>query len=151
MEPQNNSKKTGLIFGLLIVVLVVVVAVFAGKDDDDIVAQQQPTITLEDTSINTNYKDGIYSATGSYMSPGGKDDIDVTVTLKDNIITDTTAIAKPGDDVSKKFMKEFTDNYKSLVVGKSITSVRLDKVSGSSLTSIGFNDAISKIKQQAKI
>jgi hypothetical protein len=85
------------------------------------------------------------------MSPGGKDDIDVTVTLKNNIITDTTAIAKPGDDVSKKYMKMFTDNYKTLVVGKNISQVKLDKVSGSSLTPIGFNDAIFQIRTQAKI
>jgi uncharacterized protein with FMN-binding domain len=153
MEPQNNSKKLGLIFGFIVVVLVAVVAVLAGRkdDDDDVVVQRQPGTTLEDRYIPSNYKDGVYTATGSYMSPGGKDDIDVTVTLKNNIITDTTAIAKPGDDVSKKYMKMFTDNYKTLVVGKNISQVKLDKVSGSSLTPIGFNDAIFQIRTQAKI
>ncbi len=152
MEPQNNSKKLGLIFGFIVVVLVATVAVLASrKDDDDIVVQQQPVKTLEDTNIASNYKDGIYTATGSYNSPGGPDQIDITVTLKNNVITDTTAVSKPGDDVSKKYMKMFTDNYKTLVVGKNISQVKLDKVSGSSLTPIGFNDAIFQIRTQAKI
>lgn len=149
MESQNQTKKTGLIIGALIVVLVAVVAVFAGKDDDDVVVQQ-PT-TLEDANIAANYKDGVYTATGSYMSPGGPDEIDVTVTLANNVITEVVSVAKPGDEVSKKYMKMFTDDYKTLVIGKNISEVKLDKVSGSSLTSIGFNNAISKIRSQAKI
>ncbi len=149
MESQNQTKKTGLIIGALIVVLVAVVTVFAGKDDDDVVVQQ-PT-TLEDANIAANYKDGVYTATGSYMSPGGPDEIDVTVTLANNVVTEVVSVAKPGDDVSKKYMKMFTDDYKTLVIGKNISEVKLDKVSGSSLTSIGFNDAISKIRSQAKI
>ncbi len=150
MESQNQTKKTGLIIGVLVVILVAVVAVFAGKDDDDIVVQQQPT-TLEDTNIAANYKDGVYTSTGSYISPGGPDEIDVTVTLANNVVTEIVSVAKPGDDVSKKYMKLFTDNYKTLVIGKNISEVKLDKVSGSSLTSIGFNNAISKIRSQAKI
>ncbi len=151
MESPNNSKKYGLLISLVVVVLVAVVVVLAGNDDDDKVVQQQTPSALVDNQIYKNFKDGAYSATGSYMSPGGKDEIDVNLTLKDNVITDINAIAKPGDDISKKYMKMFRDNYKTLVVGKNISELKLDKVSGSSLTSIGFNDAISQIRVQSKI
>jgi hypothetical protein len=151
MESPNNSKKYGLLISFVVVVLVAAVAVLAGKDDDDNVVQQPTPSVLVDNEIYKNFNDGVYSATGSYMSPGGKDEIDVNLTLKDNVIADINATAKPGDDVSKKYMKMFTDNYKSLVVGKNISELKLDKVSGSSLTSIGFNDAINQIRVQAKI
>ena len=45
----------------------------------------------------------------------------------------------------------FASGFKALVVGKKITDVNLDKVSGSSLTSGGWNEAITKIEAQAKV
>lgn len=151
MEQPNNKSKSGLIISVLVIVIVALVAVFVGREDnDDKVVQQQPTTTL-DTNIPSAYKDGVYTSTGSYMSPGGKDEIDVTVTLAKNVITDVSIVSKPGDDVSKKYMKVFADNYKTQVVGKNLSEIKLDKVSGSSLTPIGFNDAISQIRQKAKI
>jgi hypothetical protein len=41
-------------------------------------------------------------------------------------------------------------DYKQYVVGKKIDEVQLTKVSGSSLTPQGFNDALAKIKAEAK-
>jgi hypothetical protein len=43
----------------------------------------------------------------------------------------------------------FIANYKQYVIGKSIDSLNLSEVSGSSLTSSGFNAAVAEIKAQA--
>lgn len=97
-----------------------------------------------------SYKDGTYSSTGEYTSPAGKEEVGVSLTLKNNIVTDVTFTPKATNEISVKLQTMFADGYKTLVVGKDINTVKLNKVSGSSLTPKGFNDAIEKIKLQAK-
>lgn len=106
-----------------------------------------PTPTPVAASI---YTDGTYSATGSYNSPGGQDQIAVTVTLSNDVVTDVSVVPKAGDRTSARYQAMFVSGYKQYVVGKDITSVHLDRVSGSSLTGIGFNAAIARIEAQAK-
>jgi hypothetical protein len=65
-------------------------------------------------------------------------------------VTDTSAISGANDSDARDFQSQFIGGYKKLVVGKKIDSIRLSHVSGSSLTSQGFNDAIGQIKSQAK-
>jgi len=53
--------------------------------------------------------------------------------------------------MSARFQKIFTDNYKPMVIGKSLDEVcTLGKVSGSSLTPMGFDAACVKIQAEAK-
>lgn len=96
------------------------------------------------------YKDGTYSATGNYGSPAGAETIGVTITLKSDVIADAVVEAHATNPRSKIMQADFVANYKPLVIGKKIDEVRLTKVSGSSLTSTGFNEALAKIKAQAK-
>jgi hypothetical protein len=96
-----------------------------------------------------NYKNGSYSATGSYESPGGTEKITIRVSLQSGVITDTSATSGAIDGEGQEYQNDFIRGYKQQVVGKSIDSLSLSRVSGSSLTSQGFNDAISQIKQQA--
>lgn len=95
------------------------------------------------------YKDGVYEATGNYRSPAGTEEIDVKVTLENGGIKDVSVTPKADSPTSKQYQTLFVNNYKGNVVGKKIDDVTLSKVSGSSLTPIGFNEAITKIKQQA--
>ena len=101
--------------------------------------------------ISSSYKDGAYSAVGSYFSPGGDEQIWLQVTLKDDLIIDTQVESKATRPNSIRFQGIFISNFKPLVVGKKIDEVQLSKVSGSSLTSGGFNDALAKIKAEAKV
>lgn len=105
-------------------------------------SQQIPSATV--------YKNGTYTATGDYMTPGGKEQVTVTVTITDDKIISTTASAQAKAPASKQFQDEFINNYQSQVVGKKIAEVKLDKVSGSSLTPKGFNAAIEQIRAQSK-
>ncbi|GEM_PF-935077 len=97
------------------------------------------------------YKNGTYSATGSYMSPGGYDQISVTLTLANDIITSVSVTPGAGDRTSQRYQDRFIAGYQPYVIGKNIADVNLDIVSGASLTPIGFNDALSQIKAQAKV
>lgn len=96
-----------------------------------------------------SYKDGTYSATGEYKSPAGNDEIQVSLTLKDGVITAATyeGMAKMGK--SKDFQAKFGAGYEAAVIGQSIDSLSLGVTNGSSLTPKGFMDAVAKIKAEA--
>lgn len=98
-----------------------------------------------------SYKDGSYTMVGQYVSPGGDEEIGVTVTLKDNVITEAEVKPMATRPNSVTFQGIFAENYKPFVIGKNINDVKLDKVSGSSLSPKGFNDAIEKIKAEARV
>lgn len=110
-----------------------------------------PDVSATPTTQKSVYKDGTYTATGNYASPGGADSIDVTLTLKDDVVTDVLVIPKGLSPSSKRWEENFAGGIKAEIVGQKIDSIQLDSVSGSSLTPIGFMDALAKIKTQAKI
>lgn len=123
-------------------------------------ATQLPTTTKETSGSGSTttpptpqasiYKDGTYTATGSYVSPGGRQGLQVTVTLKGDVIVSSNVVERAVDRESRQFQNKFISGYQQLVVGKNINAVKLGKVSGSSLTGAGFNDALAQIKAQAK-
>ncbi|MFZ2523181.1 MAG: calcium-binding protein [Minisyncoccia bacterium] len=102
------------------------------------------------TPRSFKYKDGTYNAIGNYTSPGGSEEVGVSVTLKSDVITDATLEVKATRPISKNMQTVVLGEIKSLVVGKKLDEVVLSKVSGSSLTPKGWNDAISKIQVSAK-
>jgi uncharacterized protein with FMN-binding domain len=170
MEPEQQSapKKSpvGIIASIVVLVGVIGAIVFASnKKAPEVIVQDDTTtdttttpvvpVTTPETPVTdpkktSVYKDGTYTATGTYMSPGGEDKIAITLTIKNDIVTDTSAVEMAGDPTSERFENMFIVGYKQYVVGKNIATLSLTKVSGSSLTPKGFNDALLKIKAQAK-
>jgi cytoskeletal protein RodZ len=102
------------------------------------------------TSSSSTFKDGTYAATGLYDSPAGTESITVTVTLANDVVTATSANSGANDPEAREYQSMFISGYKQQVVGKRISDISLSRVSGSSLTSQGFNSAIQKIESQAK-
>jgi uncharacterized protein with FMN-binding domain len=101
-------------------------------------------------STGATYKDGTYTAEGDYITHGGPESISVTLTLKGGVIDSVDVKSEAKDAMSEQMQGMFISGYKPMVEGKNIDEVNLTKVSGSSLTPIGFNDALGKIKTQAK-
>jgi hypothetical protein len=95
------------------------------------------------------YADGIYTAVGTYSSPGGEESISVTLTLTGDVVTAASAVGNATSPPSSQYQQQFVSNFADLIVGKSLDEVALDKVAGSSLTPIGFNDAVDTIKTDA--
>ena len=125
------------------------------KDDDsesDESGSSTPsasTTTVSTSVATSSYKDGTYTATGSYDSPAGMENVKVSVVLKGGIVTASTVTNEATDHTSSRYQNMFISGYSQYVNGKSIASLNVGKVSGSSLTPIGFNQAIAKIKTQA--
>lgn len=119
---------------------------YGGDDDTEgQVPAQTPAKTF------SAYKDGTFSADGAYTTHVGPEQVHVSLTLKGGVITDSQFSATPNAERSGYYQGMFADNYKQYVIGKNINDVHLTKVSGSSLTPIGFNDALEKIKAQAAV
>ena len=167
MDRTNLLKPIGAIV-LIVIIAAVIIAIpkkSVGPVDANVIdTTAVPVATKETvgvttvtstTTVNTvktasKYKNGTYSASGTYRSPEGQESVNVSITLSDGVIEDSTVIGNARDGKSLRYQGIFIANYKTLITGKNIDDVRLSKVSGSSLTSAGFNAALEKIKIEAK-
>jgi uncharacterized protein with FMN-binding domain len=111
-----------------------------------------PPVSTESgtTASDGMYKDGTYTETGTYATPGGQENVTVTVTLAQGVITATSVEGSGGSSNAVEYQGKFIGGYKDLVVGKKIDDVSLSRVSGSSLTSQGFNNALDAIRKDAQ-
>lgn len=101
------------------------------------------------TGVTGPYTDGTYTAEGSYQAPSGTESVDVTITLKGDVITAVEVVSNATDPQAKQHQGEFIAGISDVVVGKDIDAIKVDKVGGSSLTSGGFNKAVEEIKADA--
>lgn len=157
MEKTSRKQAIITIAVVAITIFAVLAAILLAKKKSNKNLATTDSSTKANTSQETasqasgaTFKDGAYKATGSYTSPGGNEQITVNITLKDGVVTDTSATSGANDPTAKQFQGEFIANYKDQVVGKKISVIKLSHVSGSSLTSQGFNSALEQIQQQAK-
>jgi uncharacterized protein with FMN-binding domain len=102
------------------------------------------------TSTNATYKDGTYTAPGTYVSPGGTEHISVKLTLKSNVVTAVSVTTVQADPTAASYERLFEGGISAAVVGKNINTLNVGVVAGSSLTSMGFTSALNTIKSEAK-
>jgi uncharacterized protein with FMN-binding domain len=101
-------------------------------------------------SSGSVYRDGTYSADGTYRSPQGQETVGVQLTLASGAVTAVKITEHPSNPNTRKFQGEFSGGIAAQVVGRNIDELNVEKVAGSSLTSGGFNEAVEKIKAEAK-
>ncbi|MFE1644566.1 FMN-binding protein [Microbacterium sp. P01] len=112
-------------------------------------ASSTGSATTDAAASGSAYVDGSYTAEGSYSTPESVEQISVTVTLADDVITAVEVTGDPQKSESKEYQSKFIGGISDVVVGKSIDEISVDRVAGSSLTSSGFNQAIEEIKSEA--
>jgi uncharacterized protein with FMN-binding domain len=106
--------------------------------------------TSSDSTVDaSSLKDGSYTESATYQSPGGTQKVTVKATLASGVVTDLTVTTDASDPTAKQYQTQFINGINSEVVGKKITSLKVSRVAGSSLTSIGFNEAIAAIEKDA--
>lgn len=99
---------------------------------------------------SATYKDGSYSADGNYVSPNGTETVGVSITLAGGAVSDVEITQHPSSPNTRRFQGEFAGGIQSQIVGKKLDEIKVSKVAGSSLTSGGFNQAVEKIKTEAR-
>jgi uncharacterized protein with FMN-binding domain len=157
---SDGQKKVMAVVGLLCIVAVIGagLALASPKNGTSNSSSQSTSSTATNSpspqpsssaTTQSSYKDGTYSATGSYRTPETTESLAVSLTLKQGVVTDANVSGKPQAHETEEYQAQFLSGYKPLVVGKKLNDINLSNVSGSSLTPKGFNDAVSKIKTQA--
>lgn len=96
-----------------------------------------------------DYADGTYTAEGSYQTPETVEQISVTLTLADGVVTDVEVTGDPQARETEQYQGQFIAGIADEVVGVAIDELNVTRVAGSSLTSGGFNAALEDIKDQA--
>ena len=110
-----------------------------------------PTVTSTNNQNNsTSYKDGSYSADGSYLVSDKQETIKLSLDISNNKITSASITPINVSHDSQFYINMFQQGFTSLVVGKNIDDVNLTVVNGASLTPNGFNEALNAIKLKAK-
>jgi uncharacterized protein with FMN-binding domain len=164
MKENNNYQKfaASLVVIFAVVLIAYVTSAVTKKEETTAANSSDATSSQTDTTMmgpqaSTNmsnmmsgYKDGTYSDSDTYPSPGGIEDIAVTITIKDGVITAATIQQQANNRDSEEYQSAFQDNFKSKVVGKALSSLSLSRVSGASLTTDGFNEALNNIRSQAQ-
>jgi len=108
------------------------------------------TSTTATTSSSASYHDGTYSGSSSYYVPHSNEAIQVSLTLKDGVITGVSVQNSEGDQESAYYQESFSASYKSYVVGKKISGLQIGVIAGASDTSQGFQDALNQISSKAQ-
>lgn len=96
-----------------------------------------------------SYIDGTYTAEGSYQTPETVEQISVTLTLEDGVVTDVEVTGDPQARETEQYQGQFIAGIAEEVEGRPIDELDVSRVAGSSLTSGGFNAAVEDIKDQA--
>ncbi len=91
----------------------------------------------------SDYKDGVYTATGWYGSLPSHQD--VTLTISDDIVTDVQITTPAADPTSLEHQQRFAAAIPSAVVGRDIDTLDIDRLAGASGCSEGFMNALAKI------
>jgi uncharacterized protein with FMN-binding domain len=97
----------------------------------------------------SSYRDGRYRATGWYGSLPSS--IGVSLTLRSNRICRVEVTPHATDPTSRDLQERFARAVGPRVVGKRIDEVKLTRLAGSSGTTLGFNDALRRIRAKARI
>lgn len=148
-----TSVRTGS--ALLGVAGVFVLAGCAGTADASNVSTDTGTGSTAESSTSSaggdaaNYADGTYTAEGSYQTPETVEQVSVTLTLADGVVTDVEVTGEPSNPESEQYQSQFIAGISDEVEGVAIDDLNVTRVAGSSLTSGGFNIAVDAIKEQA--
>jgi len=113
------------------------------------VAKTTTTDTEMATAAN-DYKDGAYTTSVMYLNPAKAEyKLEVSLTLNGDLVTDAQIIYSQGAEKDPNAQK-FEAAYRTEVIGKDIDTLNLSRVGGASLTTGGFNNALTNIKADAK-
>lgn len=151
----NKSVRT-LVIAILGIITIVSFSYYLDREDlkseSQLTAEREfklePTTTSEE--VKSSYKNGNYKSIGAYISPGGAEEIEVELKVENSIVVEAEVKSLATRPESVKFQTLFIENYQQAVIGQDIDTLNLDKIAGSSLTPKGFNDALEKIRNQAK-
>ena len=165
-EPRSKAKLTATLATIIVVAGVVIfvdhlkskssgaTTTAAGTSEVATATNSRPTSSTSTESTASTatsaYKDGTYMASENYFVPSGYEQLKVTLTLNKGVVSSSSIANSEGDPDSAAFQEDFASMYKTYVVGKQITGLRLGVIAGASDTTDAFDRAVSQIASQAQ-
>ncbi|MFW5720386.1 MAG: hypothetical protein ACOCXT_05150 [Candidatus Dojkabacteria bacterium] len=157
---MNKQSTIGITVAAVIILSATVGAgVYRSRDNSDQSSGETKTTQTNSEVSATDapgvkehqYRDGSYTESGFYNAPlpAGREEVVVSIILKEGVVETLGFEGKSKNPTSKQWISQFESSIEDEVVGKHIDEIELDKVSGSSLTPLGFNEAVAKIRDQA--
>ncbi|WP_218005324.1 hypothetical protein [Hydrogenophaga palleronii] len=95
-----------------------------------------------------SYRNGTYTAEGLYGGLPSR--LTVTLTLAADRIQAVSVRTHATDPTSLDYQRRFAEAVPALVKGRPIADVQISKLAGSSVTPDGFNEALARIREQAR-
>ena len=109
----------------------------------------EPVVTTPPPTAPTNdFADGTYSSSVHYRVPSHSYSMDVSVTVKNDIIT-AVNVAYDSSTARDSYTRRFDKSYASYVIGKDLQGINVSRIGGASLTTKAFNKALDSIEAQA--
>lgn len=102
-------------------------------------------------AASAQYKDGSYAAQGGYLTPGGAESIGVRLNVSGDQIVSAEVEVEASSPTARQFQRQFATRYASQVVARDLASVDISRLAGASLTSLGFENALTRIKAAARV
>ncbi len=96
------------------------------------------------------YRNGTYNTDIQYRTPGGAAFVGIQLSVTSDSVTDVVITPKAQDGDSLSYQQFFAQEIGSFVVGKKLSDIGQVRVSGASLTSAAFDNAIASIMNRAK-
>ncbi len=103
----------------------------------------------EQFDTSAEYTDGEYTASGSYQTPGGKEAIDVEISLSGDIVTAVVVHPQGLTPTALEFETLFAEGIGTEIIGKDIDTLSVSRIAGSTLTGGGFRRALDDIRKAA--
>ncbi len=101
------------------------------------------------TPLSWTKESNIYTTTLRYDSPGGAEVNKISLVINNDIISGVNFELTTINEISLKYQKDFGDKLPKIIVGKKLSELKeIDKISGASLTTAAFNQALQKLQQQ---
>lgn len=105
----------------------------------------------EADASTTVYADGSYSRAGSYNTPAGTQQITVSLTVKDDVVTGVNIFGSSDNETTQQYIDLFAAGIPNIVNGVRLEDLDgVSAVNGSSLTGGAFNSALAQIKAAAQ-
>jgi len=136
---------------LQIVSLALVAAVFGGCQTSQLSVKPGTKQVVKAKDLWFKDQAGAYNATVNYDTPGGLETNTFKLIIRDGRIIQFEMGATTKTEASVYFQQGFQNEMKKMIVGRKLADfATVDVVSGASLTTAAFNDAISRLKSQLK-
>jgi len=111
-----------------------------------VIADNKTGVDKVQTAIALAVADGTYSQNVTYAYHSGTEIVNMTIAVKDDVITAVSITGTPSNPISARFINGVNAALPELVVGKKINALDIPRqVAGSSLTTAAFKQYVADV------